>query len=188
MNFNEMDDAMLVRACLDGQAAAWRAVVARYQRFVYAIAMRCGLDESAAGDVFQTVFERLHASLPLLLQPERLQAWIGTTAKREALRMRQRARREVALDSEEGSGIDAIESGDPLPEARLQELQQLNLLRGALERLDARCRELLTAIFLDPEEQPSYEAIAKKLGLPIGSLGPTRSRCLQKLRQLMQQI
>jgi len=188
MTHNDMDDAMLVRACLDGQAAAWRVIVARYQRFVYAIAMRCGLDESAAGDVFQTVFERLHANLPQLLQPQRLQAWIGTTAKREALRMRQRARREVALDSAEGRDIDGIASDELLPEASLQELQQLNLLRGALERLDARCRELLTAVFLDADEQPSYEAIAKKLGLPVGSLGPTRSRCLQKLRQLMAQM
>ena len=83
------DDAALVARCRSGDGAAWAALVRRYQRIVYAIAMRTGADEHAAADVFQTVFARLHEHLPRLSPPERLQAWIVTTAKREALRMRQ---------------------------------------------------------------------------------------------------
>lgn len=185
MNYLEQDDVALVHACLDEDAGAWRALVARYQRFVYAIALRCGLDESAAADVFQSVFERLHANLPQLRQPDRLQAWIGTTAKREALRLRQRAAREIAIDPDQPGGLDDLPSDDPLPEVALAELQLLDRLRQALDRLDDRCRALLTAIFLEADEEPAYREIAARLGMPIGSLGPTRARCLQKLRQLL---
>ncbi len=185
MKYDDRDDSALVRACLDGHGDAWRALVARYQRLVFAIAVRCGLDESAAADVFQTVFERLSTNLPNLQRPERLQAWVGTTAKREAIRMSRRTRREVVLDPQQAVDMEELPSDDPLPESAVEELQSLNQLRRALERLDTRCRELLTAVFQDEEDQSSYEAIARRLGMPIGSLGPTRARCLEKLRRLM---
>jgi len=185
MRYLDQDDVTLVHACLDGDGGAWRALVARYQRFVYAIALRCGLDESSAADVFQAVFERLHENLPQLRQPDRLQAWIGTTARREALRLRQRGRREIAVDPDQPDPFADIPSDDPLPDVALAELRTLDRLRGALERLDDRCRTLLTAIFLEADEEPAYREIADRLGMPIGSLGPTRARCLEKLRKLM---
>ena len=79
--------------CRRGDAAAWAVLVQRYQRLVYAIVTRMGLDEHGAADVFQTVFARLVQHLPRIADPSRLQAWIVTTAKREALLQRKRGQR-----------------------------------------------------------------------------------------------
>jgi RNA polymerase sigma factor (sigma-70 family) len=138
------DDADLVAGCRQGDAAAWEALVNRYQRLVYAIALRAGADEHGAADVFQTVFVRLLAHVQRLAQPDRLQAWIVTTAKREALRLRQVGRRTVSLTPIEGDDAmpleDTLPDDSPLAEQALAELQQLELLRRGLDRLDERCR------------------------------------------------
>lgn len=180
-------DAALVERCRAGDAAAWAALVRRYQRLVRTIGIRAGLDEHAAADVFQTVFSRLVQHLPRIEQPERLQAWIVTTAKREALLARQRARRTVSLtregDDEEGPAFDVADDA-PLAEERLSELQQLHRLRLALDGLDARCRDLLLLLFGE-EDRAGYDDIGRRLGMPIGSIGPTRARCLAKLRRLV---
>jgi RNA polymerase sigma factor (sigma-70 family) len=183
------DDASLVARCLLGEAAAWAGLVRRYQRLVYAIVMRAGLDEHAAADVFQTVFARLLPFLPRLHQPDRLRAWIVTTAKREALRVRHLGRRTVSMsapDDASGEGLeDTLADDSPLAEDALSALQQLDVLRAALDRLDPRCRELLLLLFGDDDERPAYNEVARRLAMPVGSIGPTRARCLGKLRSLV---
>jgi RNA polymerase sigma factor (sigma-70 family) len=182
------DDAQLVARCRAGDARAWEALVARYQRLVYAVVRRAGHDEHTAADVFQTVFSRLVEHLPRLAQPERLQAWIVTTAKREALRARERGQRQVSLtpeDEDAPSWAEQLADEGPLAEDALSDLQQLHLLRQGLERLDARCRDLLTLVFRDDDDTLPYEEVGRRLGLPTGSIGPTRSRCLDKLRKLL---
>jgi RNA polymerase sigma factor (sigma-70 family) len=180
------DDARLVARCLAGDAVAWEALVRRYQRLVYTVARRAGLDEHAAADVFQAVFSRLFEQLGNLRQPERLQAWVVTSAKREALALLRRQARTVPLDGGDGDGdgADAIADDGPLPEELLGDLQLLHRLRLALERLDERCRRLLTLLFADDDERLPYEEVSRRLALPVGSIGPTRARCLGKLRGL----
>ena len=183
------DDASLVARCLQGEAAAWAVLVRRYQRLVYAIVVRAGLDEHAAADVFQTVFACLLPFLPRLTQPDRLRAWIVTTAKREALRVRHLGRRTVSMtapDDAPGEGLeDTLPDDTPLAEDALSALQQLDLLRAGLDRLDARCRDLLLLLFGDDDERPAYDEVARRLAMPVGSIGPTRARCLGKLRALV---
>jgi RNA polymerase sigma factor (sigma-70 family) len=185
----ETDDATLVACCRKGEAAAWAVLVRKYQRLVYAVVMRAGFDEHGAADVFQTVFSRLIEHMPKLQQPDRLQAWIVTTAKREALRARHVGQRTVSLtrdDDAEGDGLeDTLADEAPLAEEALSELQQLNRLRLGLDRLDGRCRDLLTLLFADDEDRPAYDEIARRMAMPVGSIGPTRLRCLGKLRQLV---
>ena len=184
------DDASLVARCLRGDGSAWGVLVQRYQRLVYAIVRRVGLDEHGAADVFQTVFARLVEHLPRIAEPERLQAWIVTTTKREALLQRKRGLRHVSMtrsDESEGEGSAEWDLADesPIAEEALADLQQLNQLRGALERLDARCRDLLLMLFRDEDEKLAYDEVARRLSTSVGSIGPTRSRCLDKLRRLV---
>jgi RNA polymerase sigma factor (sigma-70 family) len=155
------------------------------------VAMRMGMDQHAAGDVFQTVFARLVQHLPKLAQPERLQAWIVTTAKREALRVRQVGQRTMSLtrpeeDTDNSPGLEETLADDaPGAEAALSDLQQLHLLRQGLDRLDQRCRDLLLMLFRDEDDHLAYDEVARRLDMPLGSIGPTRNRCLAKLRKLV---
>lgn len=174
------DDTLLVARCRSGDASAWTALVRRYQRLVHTIVIRAGLDEHHAADVFQTVFERLLQHLPRLVDPSRLRAWIVTCAKREALLAVERGRRNVAMPTDE-DGPGALVDQAALPDAILVELEQANRIRDALERIDARCRDLLKLCFA--EEDWAYEEIGRRMSMPVGSIGPTRARCLGKLRK-----
>ena len=182
------EDAALVARCRSGDGAAWTALVKRHQRLVYAIVMRVGLDEHSAADVFQTVFSRLVTHLPRIAEPERLQGWIAVTAKREALLQLRRSRRTVSMsrdnDDDESDDWDFADES-PLPGDALDALQQLDRLRHGLDRLDERSRTLLLLLFRADDEKIPYDEVARQMGMPIGSIGPTRARCLEKLRRLM---
>jgi len=183
-------DAALAARCNRGDGSAWELLVGRYQRLVYAIVRRMGLDEHMAADVFQTVFMRLLEHLPRLTQQDRLQAWIVTTAKREALLQRSRGPRTVSMTRDDDADAVAAEwdvADDALlPEDALEALQSQNQVRQGLDRLDARCRDLLTMLYGDSDEPVAYDDIAARLDMPVGSIGPTRARCLGKLRKLVQ--
>lgn len=183
-------DAELVAGCLRGDQSCWEALVRRYQRLVYAIVRRTGMDEHMAADVFQTVFSRLLGQLSRIAEPARLQAWIVTTAKREALLQRRRGERTVSMtgdaEREDGSaGEWDVADTAPLAEDALEQLQQLDLVRRGLERLDPRCRQLLEMLFNDEDTQIGYTEMAGKLNMAVGSIGATRARCLEKLRNLL---
>jgi RNA polymerase sigma factor (sigma-70 family) len=187
---DQEEDTALVARCLAGDRTAWAALVQRYQRLVYAVARRIGLDEHGAADVFQTVFERLVQHLPGIADPSRLQAWIVTTTKREALSQRRRSQRDISMTrvtDADDAGADEWDIADatPIAEEALAELQSLNHLRNALDRLDARCRDLLLLLFRDEDDKLSYDEVARRLGTTVGSIGPTRARCLDKLRKLV---
>jgi RNA polymerase sigma factor (sigma-70 family) len=135
-------------------------------------------------------------NLPRLTEPDRLQAWIVTTAKREALLQRKRGMRAISmtrLDDEDGSAAGDSPEWDvaddsPLPEDALASLQLQNQVRGAMDALDARCRELLTMLYSGDSgggEKTAYDDVAARLDMPVGSIGPTRARCLGKLRKLL---
>jgi len=183
------DDAALVARCRRGEGAAWEALVRRYQRLVFAIVRRVGLDEHVAADVFQTVFARLVTHLPRIADPQRLQAWIVTTAKREALLALRRGQRNVSMtrvDDADGEAAEwDIADDAPLPEDALADLQQQDLVRRALDRLEERCRELLLMLFREDGDKLPYEEVAQRLGMSVGSIGATRARCLAKLRGLV---
>lgn len=185
------DDVRLVDRCRNGDAAAWTLLVRRYERLIYTVPRRAGLADEHAADVFQTVFEALHRHLHRIADPSRLRAWLVTTAKRETLRILANERRFVAFpgaqDGEATTGVDPIElvaDERLLPDEVLAELQENHLMRAAFAQLDIRCREILTHLYL--ADQPlTYAEISERLGCAEGSVGPTRGRCLEKLRQLI---
>jgi len=183
----EPSDEALVQGCRRGDQAAWESLVKRYQRLIYTIPRRAGLDEESSADVFQTVFTRLVEALHHIQQPDRIQAWLVTTAKRETWRIIIKGKSGVPLsaplEDPETGNID-IPDHAPLPDEELIQLEQQHEVRSAVESLDERCRKLLGLLFYEAEP-PSYSDIARKLGVTSGSIGPTRARCLQKLLRLI---
>lgn len=173
-------------ACRRGDEVAWEALVWRYQRLVYSVARRAGLRDDLAAEVFQQVFAKLVEQLHRLEQPRRIGAWLVTAARRESWRLGRleaAARVATAGVDEDGAMPDVPDDAPPLDEA-LVRLEEQHRVRTAVAALDERCRTLLTLLFFRPEAPP-YAEIASVLGTPEGSIGPTRARCLQKLRRLL---
>ena len=180
-------DQDLLQACRRGDEAAWAALVKRYQKLVYAIARRAGLDEDLAAEVFQEVFTTLFEKLDEIEQPERLQAWLVTTARRKTWRMLSRevvAQRALRVEADHESVMLELPDEAPLADEVLAQLAEQHRVRTAVAALDERCQKLLTLLFYRATP-PSYAEIAAAIGAPEGSIGPTRARCLQKLQQLL---
>lgn len=184
----EPSDETLVLACRRGDAAAWDALVERYQRLIYAVPRRAGLDESLASDVFQNVFGKLVEKLHEIEQPDRIQAWLVTTARRETWHTIRRAKVGIVLEGEAGEeATEHLPDGTLPPDDVMVLLEEQHTVRAALARLDERCRTLLTLLFYRPHT-PSYADIAAQLGTSEGSVGPTRARCLQKLQKELEAV
>jgi RNA polymerase sigma factor (sigma-70 family) len=160
-------------------------LVRRYQRLVYTIPLRAGLDKDASADVFQEVFATLVRRLDTIEDPDRLSAWILTTAKRTTWRLVRQAR--AARVSEQVLESEALELPDtePLPEHVVAQLEQQHEVRTALCSLDERCRRLLTMLFYAPGPPLPYSSVAAELGMAEGSIGPVRARCLERLLRLL---
>ena len=169
-------DAELVARCRAGDTAAWNELVERYQGLVWATARSYRLSRADAADVAQTTWLRLVENLDRIREPEHLGAWLATTARRESFRHLRLHGRELASDE-----TDLFEApvDDPLEVALLAEERDVALWR-AFSRLSERCQTLLR--LLVSEDEPSYEAIGAALAMPVGAIGPTRMRCLDKLR------
>jgi len=174
----------LVTACRVGDARAWEALVHRYERLVYAIAVREGLSPDDAADATQATFEALLDGLPRIASDASVGSWLACVARRHAWRGRDRTRREEAAlkrglhDRADHVGLATLEPNDSIPQERFVELYE------SLHELGEPCRSILMALYFDASE-PSYADIAAKTGRPVGSIGPTRARCLQRLRSML---
>jgi len=206
--YEELEDAALIAQCRSGREAAWSTLVRRYQRLVYTVPRRAGLDADVAADVFQATFARLFEHLNRIEDATRVRAWLVTTARRETLRWLEQRSRLVDLDgapsrrgveaadageapgagrAAEGDPFDRLPSGAPLPEALLADLQDFHRLRLAVDRLEPRQRQFVELLFLQDEPLP-YGEIAARLGMAEGSIGPTRARVLARLRALLESL
>ncbi len=185
---NLSDDKSLVLACRAGDAAAWEALVNRYRKLIYSIPRRAGLSEHLAAEVFQQVFTVLFEKIDTIEQPERVQAWMVTMAKRESWRLVRLERMSESLTSTEEDKSDPLQNipdTHPLADESIQKLQEQALVWQAFQKLDDRCNMLLSMLFYQ-SEPPPYAEIAAQLGISEGSIGPTRARCLQKLQKLLE--
>lgn len=184
----EDSDVQLVSACRRGDQLAWERLIRRYQRLIYAIPLRAGLDADHAAEIFQDVFTTLFQKLNDLEQPEKLQAWLVTTTRRKTLHAISKAKVQQShvLSDEEPEVSTSIRDEAPLPDEQLLILEEQHRIRMALSSLDDRCKTLLEMLFY-ASEPPSYSEIASSLGLPEGSIGPTRARCLAKLLKMLKQ-
>jgi RNA polymerase sigma factor (sigma-70 family) len=170
-------NADLLARAATGDAGSWDAIVDRYARLVWAVARGFRLGEADAADVAQATWLRLVENLDRIRDPERLGPWLATTARREALAVLRRAGpRAVAVDD-----LDTVAAADEPAEQRILRDERDVQLWRAFGSLPGRCQKLLRLLLADPA--PSYAEASAALDLPVGSIGPTRARCLDTLRR-----
>ena len=179
-------DDRLVAACLKGDQQAWSALIDKYKNLIFSIPMKLGLYDDAA-DIFQAVCVDLLNDLPQLREPRALPKWLMQTCYHKCLQVRYRAEKQVPLN-EENTEI-ASDSGDSsmLPEDMLVQLEKEQAVRNALSELSPRCEQMVCMLFFENPPRP-YEEIAKELGLATGSIGFIRGRCLEKLKQHLENM
>jgi len=172
------DNAELLRRAGQGHQSAWDALVARYGNRVWAVARAFRLSQADAEDVFQTTWLNLVTHLDRIQEPDGVGAWLATTARNECLGALRRSARQVP--SGDQADLDATDSADTAIDSRvLANERDAELWRG-IGGLSERCQRLLRVLLADPT--PSYEEVSATLDMPVGSIGPTRARCLQHLR------
>ncbi len=173
--------SVLLANAAAGSQSAWNEIVDRYTNLLWTIGRTHRLDASAIHDVIQTTWLRLIENLDSIRDPERLAGWLATTARRECRHMLEYSGREVvAWDVE--ILIEADDTAPPL-DAGLLESERDAMLWDCFRRLPERCQGFLR--ILTSADRSSYTDVSAALGVPIGSIGPTRLRCLTRLRELM---
>jgi len=167
---------------VEGDPRSWRMLVERFAGLVYTMASRVGLSDGDAEDCAQQTWIALYRHRHSIRDPQTLPAWLIKTTRRRAVRMLQRLVRESSLTSVLDPGLN-----QPLPDEEILALERQAILEAALKELNPRCRQVLAALFLEPESK-SYGAIARSLGLSANTLGPLRSRCLKKLQVILNKM
>jgi RNA polymerase sigma factor (sigma-70 family) len=186
--FEEKTDRELVEACLAHSNSAWECLIVRYERLIYSIPIRLGMSSQEAADIFQSVCFIMFKKLKTLRDHERISSWLITTTRRECWRVGSLKHREVEItEASESNGLrdsSEIVTAEQLAFERRVADEQKQIVRNGVSSLPERCRELLTMLFYLNEEM-SYEDIAERMKIPESSIGPTRARCLEKLKKAL---
>lgn len=176
------NDGQLLEYVRRGDQAAWAELVHRHAGRLWAVARSQGLDRETASDVVQFTWLSLVDSAAAIREPDSLRAWLVSVAKHEAIRLSKKLNRESpTLDAAPCETADELVEA---PEARLEKADDVNAVQAALARLGRQCRTLLQLLFADADL--SYAEISEVTGMPIGSIGPRRGRCLVQLRRLLE--
>jgi len=171
--------ADLLRCASHGDQQAWAELIARYTGIMTGVVAGFRLQESDAADAVQNTWVRLITYSTSIREPEKLGGWLATTARREALALIRRSRSEIATATA-GEGLAATAAS---PEDVAVAAETRAAVRAATDELSGRRRLLVEVLFYQPPQ--SYEEVARRTGMPIGSIGPTRRRTLQELHQLL---
>lgn len=175
--------AGLVAAAASGDETAWSRLVEHFAGLVWSVIRGYRISTADSADVSQTTWMRLAEHIHKVREPERIGAWLATTAGRECLRMIRQNQRAVPSDD---VFLTEVPDADPAvaPDHRVLALERDGELWEAFSELPAKAQVLLRLLFADPP--PSYEEISAATGMPIGSIGPTRGRYLAQLRARME--
>lgn len=186
----ESSDKEIITACLANSDAAWEVLIGRYERLIYSITIRFKMSPQESLEVFQSVCFILLKKLSTLRNHEKIYSWLITTTTRECWRIATLRQRELApLQSNElnGSGASSDKlTAEQLAYERRMADEQNQIVLEAISTLPERCRELIRMLFYLNEE-PTYGDIAERLNIPVSSIGPTRMRCLEKLKNILQE-
>jgi RNA polymerase sigma factor (sigma-70 family) len=181
-----MEQEKLVEGLKAGEERAWRCFVERYGKLIHAVAVRFGFDPAEADDHFQGVCLTVLRSIDGLRESHHLVSWLYKIAYRSAVDIKRRRRAGVPVDELAESGSPALQV-EPTIIEEMQSLQVAAQLMDSLDELDRQCRRLLELLFL-AEPRPSYTEISRSEGLPLGSIGPNRARCLEKLLKIFKRL
>lgn len=174
----------LVRAAVDGDAAAWKALVEGLSPLVWSVVRAHRLSDADGHEVYQTVWFRFAQHLGRIREPDKAGSWLASTARNECLKVIRGLTR--LLPTDDPQVLDRV-SEDRTPEQSLidaedeaDEAERIRLLWQEFEELGDRCRQLLRVLMASPP--PSYVEVSVALGIAVGSIGPLRQRCLRRLR------
>jgi RNA polymerase sigma factor (sigma-70 family) len=176
-------DHDLIQACRAGHAHAWERLLDKYERLIFSISLNYGLTTDDAADVAQITFTILLQNLDTLPEGIRLAPWLATVARRHTWRLLARNRREAVNPEGDIAGNETF--GGMVNQSERWELAEW--LNYGLSTLDERCRQLLLALYFGTE-QPTYAEVADHLKMPVGSIGPTRARCLEHMRESLRNM
>jgi RNA polymerase sigma factor (sigma-70 family) len=174
---NTPDVRTLLAAAATGDERAWDGLLDRFGSMIWAIARAHRLGDADAADVAQATWTALLTHLGQLKDPDRVGAWLATTARRECLRVLGQARSIVPY----GDELPELEAPEPQAIEGLEVDQRDAALWRSFRRLRGTDQALLRLLLADPA--PSYGEISAALDIPIGSIGPTRARALERLRR-----
>ncbi len=175
----EHEDEVLVRECLKGNKSAWSALIDKYKGLIFSIPIKRGFSREDANEIFQGVCLTLLNEISNLREPRALAAWLMRSTSHQCLGLRRKQRRFVNDEIDENKQTD---DPDRLPDKLIQELEREQMLRQVISEQSSECRRLIELLFFENPPVPYAEA-ARVLGLATGSMGATRGRCLDKLRQ-----
>jgi RNA polymerase sigma factor (sigma-70 family) len=169
----------LVAGAVEGDERSWELLVKRYAGRVWSVVRTYQLNDSDSADVVATTWLRLVQNLKRIREPEAIGAWLAITTKRECLRLLRRNRRERLTD--DLSQYESADRPEDEPEARTLLAERDLMVLESMDGLSERCQALLRALLVNPPL--SYKEIGAMLGMPTGSIGPTRARCVECLRR-----
>lgn len=173
-------DPDLIKACLSGDESAWKELVERYVSLVYSIPYRQGFSSADADDIVQIVFTIVYRRLESLRDQRVLAAWLISITNHECQRLHRHSPDQTVLP-------ESLPDSATSPDDEVEILERQHMVRTALKQLEPRCRELLTALFLE-SVTPNYAELSTRLGIPVGSIGPMRARCFKKLEEKLIEI
>jgi RNA polymerase sigma factor (sigma-70 family) len=179
------NDRELVAACVAGDEQAWNELIERYNRLIFSIPLKQGLDRDQAADIFQAVCVDLVAELPRLRDPQALPAWLIQTTLHKVSKWRRHNDRYVADDGTHAEQAQAPETD--MPDAFIRDVEQTQAMREAVGGLSDRCQRMVKMLFFETPARP-YKDVAAQLGVATGSIGFLRGRCLDRLRSALEEI
>jgi RNA polymerase sigma factor (sigma-70 family) len=173
-------DETLISQCLAGHQSAWEILISRYEKLIYYTTLRTGIDAVEADDIFQNVCTIWFKELKKLRDLRSLGAWLVTTTRRECWT---RWRRKNVSEEELNDQLACDES----PEKLAEHAADAYIVQQAFRQLGEPCHRLLKLLYFDPNPR-SYAEVSLEMDIPVNSLGPTRARCLEKLKSILQKF
>ena len=177
------EDQQLVQQCLQGDEHAWSRLIDKYKRLIYSVPVKYGFRPEDASDIFQTVCIDLFTNLCNLRKVGSLRSWLITVTSHKCFHWKRQQRQDVELDALEQEIAEDLAAAPEI----LQELQQEQIVRDAVDRLPPRCAEMVRLLFFEQPPLP-YAEVAQRLGLAVGSIGFIRGRCLTRLHKILMEL